>query len=160
MSTFSATCSYHEQPAPHCKASASQHISTSAQPTTGNQHHHHNNNHQQPNQQQMHSHKKSNNTSHNHNSNNSCNTQHEATYAPALALKKKVKGSSNYSCGTKERHMTSNSMETSSLRQVTQGPQSPPSGRKTHARHAEPVWFIKNIDNVLKLFWIVWASIF
>ena len=45
----------HEQPAPQRNASASQHISTSAQPTTNNKHsnkqqhrHQHNNNHQQP----------------------------------------------------------------------------------------------------------------
>ena len=75
-----------EQPAPQRNASASQHISTSAQPTTNNrkptttneQRHRHNN------QQQMQSHKKSNNTSHSYNSNNSNNsgnTQHQAPTA-------------------------------------------------------------------------------
>ena len=62
----------------------------------------------------------------------------------------KVTSSSNNSCNNKLRHVTSNRMETPSQRQVSQGPQSPPSGpgpQKSTRDTPKPRWSVKNSSN-------------
>ena len=135
----------HEQPAPQRNASASQHISTSAQPTTNNRKptitwatdnttttttttinntctvtRAATRNTKQQQQQQLFHHAASQNAP-------------SPASMPSFAHKKKVTGKQ------KKRHMEPNSIETPSQRQVTQRPQSLVlvQSSETHARYAK-----------------------
>ena len=148
MSVFFVPREIHEQPAPQRNASASQRISTTSnqQQETDNHHsnkqqhcYHHHNNHQQPTtnaqsqeQQQLQPQQQRQHAAPNNNSNNCSIKLRPRTHffphrCPRLRTKKS-KAAATTAATIKLRHMASNSMETPSQRQMTQGPQSPSSG--------------------------------